>query len=136
MNLIICVDETFGCSFFGRRQSMDSILREKALSLTGQKPLWMDPYSAGQFRDRMDRICVVKEYWDKVPDNGWCFFELGDPEQVLARVKCLVVFHWNRAYPADRFFPLERIRSSAALCYSEAFAGNSHDKITMEVYQL
>ena len=83
-----------------------------------------------------ERICVDTEYWEKMPQDGWCFFELGDPEPVLAKTRQLVIFHWNRSYPADRYFPLEQIRSKATLSRSEVFQGSSHDSITMEVYQL
>ena len=40
MNLILCVDEGGGMSFFGRRQSMDRVLRQKALALAGEGKLW------------------------------------------------------------------------------------------------
>ena len=130
MNLIVCVDDKGGMSFFGRRQSMDAALREKALALAGEGPIWMDAYSAGQFSP--DRISVTDNP-EEVPEDGWYFLELGDPAKVLSKTKHLALFRWNRLYPADRHFPLEILQQPI---HREDFPGNSHDIITLEVYSL
>ena len=136
MNLIICLDEGHGYSFFGRRQSMDRALRNRALELTAGGPLYMDAYSAGQFRENAHRIRVVAEPARDVPETGWFFLELGNPEALLPLVNRLAVFRWNREYPSDKRFPLQEIREKAALCYREDFPGHSHERIDLEVYQL
>ena len=136
MNLIVCLDEGYGISFFGKRQSMDRVLREKALCLTEGKPLWMDMYSAGQFRKEAEQIIADNQYWEKMSADDWCFFELGDPQMLLPMTDRLAVFHWNREYPADKTFPMARIRANSTLCYTETFTGSSHENITLEVYQL
>lgn len=49
MIIIAAVDDRNGMMFNHRRQSQDKVLREKILSLTAGKVLWMDHYSAKQF---------------------------------------------------------------------------------------
>ena len=45
MILITCVDDKMGMLFNKRRQSMDSILRERVLKMCAGKKLWMNEYS-------------------------------------------------------------------------------------------
>ena len=134
MNLIVCLDDRNGISFFGRRQSMDRILRERALQLAKGGPLWMDSYTAGQFDNA--GICVDDDYLRNAPEDAWCFMELGDPEKLMNRVGKLAVFHWNREYPADRRFPFERFVGTKKPVMEENFEGYSHPQITLEVYHL
>ena len=136
MNLIVCLDVNGGMSYFGRRQSMDRVLREKALSLADDGKLWMDAYSAGQFQNHLDRICVTRAPLQEVPTDGWFFMELGEAEAYLPGTDRLAVFYWNREYPADRSFPLDRVLAEAKLLQKEDFPGNSHETISLEVYQL
>ena len=98
MNLILCVDEGGGMSFFGRRQSMDRVLRQKALALAGEGKLWMDGYTAGQFREEIEGIRVTGDPLHEVPEDGWFFLELGDVAAFLAHAKRLALFRWNRLY--------------------------------------
>lgn len=134
MNLIICMDEQGGLSFFGKRQSMDSALRKKALELAGKMPLWMDAYSAGQFTEHSNRICVDEAYLQNAPENAWCFAERIQPD--LSQVDKLAIFRWNRLYPSDKKFTIDLAQLGAKLCSREDFVGTSHPNITLEVYQL
>ena len=136
MNLIVCVDDGHGMSFFGKRQSMDSLLREKALVLTEGALLWMTAYSAKQFSGYSSRIGVAPEGTEAVPRDAWYFLELEDPQPLLEKAGKVAVFHWNRHYPSDKKFPMQWLRSHGALVCREDFPGNSHDKITLEVYRL
>ena len=136
MNLILCLDDNGGLSFFSRRQSMDSVLREKALELAGGQKLWMDGYSAGQFQNAPERIAVTQEPLAEIGPEDWFFLELQDWKPLLSEVRRLAVFHWNREYPSNRVFPLQQVLANAKLLHREDFPGSSHENITLEVYQL
>lgn len=136
MNLMVCLDNSYGLSFFGRRQSMDSALRRRAMELTEGKQLYLDAYSAEQFSDFSGSIQVVEDPAGQVPQDGWYFLELSDPEALLQNVQRLAVFCWNRDYPSDKRFPLAHLRKNAVLLFREEFPGSSHESITLEVYQL
>ena len=52
------------------------------------------------------------------------------------KVQRLIVYRWNRLYPSDVQFPLEYLSGKCKLESSFDFAGNSHERITREVYVL
>jgi len=134
VNLIVCLDDKDGMSFFGRRQSMDRALRERALALAGEAGLWMDAYSAGQF-SKEDRITVVSDFREETPPHAWYFLETGDIAEALDRAEKVAVFRWNRLYPSDRRFPYETLCAPWRKTLEEEFPGHSHEKITLEVYE-
>lgn len=129
MILICCVDDHMGMTFHRRRQSQDRVLRQRILKRSGGD-LWMNEYSAKQFAGEAARITVDADCLRNCPDGAYCFVEdqpidACDPQQI-------VLYRWNRTYPADAYFalPLERWR----LVSTEQFRGHSHDCITEEVY--
>ena len=62
--------------FFGKRQSQDSVLRQRILECVGDSTLWMSEYSAKMFGES-DCIRVDQDYMNKVGDNDFCFIEDG-----------------------------------------------------------
>ena len=128
MKIIICLDDDFGMMFGGRRQSRDKVVCEKALSLAEGGRLYINSFSEKLFAE-----------YDVVCDDGMlsvagegdvCFLENALPPEDTEE---LIVFKWNRRYPGDMHFkPLE---NGFSLVSSEDFAGNSHEKITMEIYR-
>ena len=63
-----------------------------------------------------------------------CFFETGDISAILKRTDKLIVFRWDKVYPADTMFPMEEMIKTFHLVSTESFPGYSHDVITQEVY--
>lgn len=132
MILIVAVDDGNGMMFNHRRQSQDSVLREKILSMTAGKKLWINSYTAKQFKEgeRISHLVVDDGFLSKAGADDFCFAEDCLPD--VAKVGKLVLFKWNRKYPGDFYFDYDL--SSWGLAESEEFAGSSHEKITMEVY--
>ncbi len=128
MILAVCVDNAFGMMFGKRRQSKDAALRERLLMLSGGR-LRMSAYSAKQFEGT---VCSGEDYLSAAGDGDWCFVENGDYEAYADRIEQIVLFRWNRDYPADLHF---RFPGQWELISSEDFPGKSHDKITQEVYR-
>ena len=136
MKIAVCIDEKNGMLFAKRRQSMDRILRENFLTLTGGAVVWMSPYTAGQFADTPDRIRADAEYLEKAQENDWCFVEDGDLEACADKITQIVLYRWNRRYPADTWFPIELFAHKWTLVAQRDFPGSSHEQITEEVYNL
>ena len=136
MRLIICVDEDDGLSFGGRRQSRDSVLRDRILELTKGNLLWMDTYSAGLFADVENLICVSDSCLEQAGEEDWCFAEMQDLVPFASKVNTLVIYRWNRRYPSDRKLPVALLLECPRLVSRRDFAGSSHEKITEEVYCL
>ena len=131
MNIIVCIDKNGGMMFNGRRQSQDSILREKVMELSAGAKLWMNFYSAGQFGDFPD-IQVSDSFLEEAEMGDFCFVEDGRfPSQDIEKI---YVFHWNRKYPADVFFEFDLKAKGFKREKKLEFAGSSHDKILLEIY--
>ena len=133
MIVMLCVDDRYGMMFNCRRQSQDRVLRERMQKLTGGKPLWMNAYSKKQFEDSSN-ICVSEEYLEHAETGEYCFVEDQDITPYAARIEKIILFRWNRTYPADAYFNFELLSSGWILKETEEFEGSSHEKITEEVY--
>ena len=119
--------------FNHRRLSRDRRVCEKILDYSNEKELWMNAYSRKLFTDLTDinSIQVDEKFLDK--SQSICFVENQDITPYLPKIDTLVLFQWNRDYPADFFFTVDL--SQWNLISTEDFEGTSHEKITMEVYE-
>ena len=123
MVLFVCLDDDNGMMFNNRRQSKDCIVRKRILELVGEKKFWMSEYSLGQFEEEIS-LCQNKE------DAEYVFAE--DPNDIIGlEFDKIIVYRWNRRYPADKTLTIE----GKTLNSTYEFAGNSHEKITEEIYQ-
>ena len=133
--VIVCVDDKNGVAFNRRRQSKDRILQEHILNMVGSSKLWMSPYSRKQFADTREvHVIVDEECLEKAGDSDYCFAEDKDSSQYVEKIDTLILFKWNRVYPADTYFTLDT--GNYTLEQSEDFAGYSHEKITKEIYKM
>lgn len=133
---IVCVDDRGGTMFNGRRQSQDRLLREHLLEALDDRQLWMNAYSGRQFQAQGDsRMIVDEDFLDKAPPGACCFVEGLPLEPWLERIEGLILFRWNRVYPADTYLDLSLTDGHWHLVAREEFPGSSHEKITKEVYR-
>lgn len=130
MDVMIVIDEKNGMMFNHRRQSRDKALCEKMINYAADRNIWMDPYSAKLFPED----CVVADV-DFLQKGDLCFVETCDITPYLDKIEKLILFNWNRVYPADQFFTVDLNNQEWNIIKKEEFKGNSHDKITMEVYR-
>lgn len=134
MILIICVDDNGGMLFNHRRQSQDRLLRERILSLTAGKQLWMNHYSAKQF-EAIPQVNVDDNFLSKASDGEYCFVEDALLSPYEKRIEEVILFKWNRKYPGDLYFDINLNDESWKMTSTQDFQGSSHEKITMEVYE-
>ena len=132
MILIACVDDNLGMLFNNRRQSMDRVLRARLLKLCGAHKLWMNAYSRGQFNTDAEGITVDENFMAKAGSGDYCFNENCSAAEYVNKFEKIILYKWNRVYPADLYFDIDL--SNWRLEQSRDFAGSSHDKITEEVY--
>lgn len=131
MKLIFCVDDNNGVLLFGKRQSRDSALINRLTALVGDADIWMNEYSAKLFGGH-EKVHVDNDYIKKAHENDFCFIENGD--YTLDGVDEIFICHWNRSYPADKYFDIDLSANGFQLFCSEDIVGKSHDKITIEKY--
>lgn len=130
MQVIITVENRNGMLFNHRRVSRDQKVSERILAYCKEKKLWMNAYSAKLFENN-PQICVSETFLEQ--KDAICFVEDQDVTPYLLEIDTIILFHWNRDYPADLFFTVDL--SEWNRIHQEEFAGKSHDKITMEVYK-
>lgn len=131
MNIIVCIDKNGGMMFGGRRQSQDCILREKVLEIANGSRLLMNSYSAKQFENK-ENIVVDEDFLVNANKGDFCFVE--DEEISAENVEGFYIFNWNRKYPGDLFFNVDLKAEGFKKIKKEEFQGNSHNKITLEIY--
>lgn len=131
MILVLCIDDKGGRLFNRRRQSQDRLLRLDLLREAAGRPVWMNGYSAGQFDPAPENIRVAEDFYLRAGEGEFCFFEDVDPVPWLERAETVVLYHWNRRYPADRWFP--QPLAGWSVKRTEEFAGASHEYITKEI---
>ena len=134
MILIAAVDDFGGMMFNHRRQSQDRLLREKILSITGDRPLWMNAYSAGQFQEPIPTLRVEEDCLSRAGKGEYCLIENLPAAAHASEIESILLFHWNRKYPGDFYFDIDVTDGGWTLTETEEFPGSSHEKITMEVY--
>lgn len=132
MILAACIDDRGGMLFNRRRQSQDRLLRQDLLAEAGGRPVWMNAYSRKQFPDPPGNLRCAEDFPHQAGPGELCFFEDVDPAPWLKEAEAVVLYRWNRRYPADRYFPLPL--AGWTLERREEFAGSSHERITKEVY--
>ncbi len=134
MTLIICADERDGLLFNNRRLSRDSAVCKHILDFCGEKTLWMNGYSASIFPSNTPNIRVSENFLEEVGEGDICFAENADISAAAEQAETVVIYRWNRSYPADVKLT-ETILSGRKLVSKADFAGNSHPSITQEVYE-
>lgn len=132
MTVIVCVDNNMGILFNCRRQSKDKALRERVLKLSSKSTLWMSPYTKKQFEEPANNIFVADNYLAVADDDAYCFVEGTGIMPCLSKIERLIIYKWNKVYPCDEF--LDVCLDGWCVESSTDFVGNSHEKITEEVY--
>lgn len=128
MIVALCVDDRMGLMFMGKRLSKDALLRAALLELSGGA-LRMSAYSAKQFDVP---VYAGEDYLSGAAPGDWCFCENGDYDAYADRIERIVLFRWNRTYPADLHFAFP---GQWRMTCARDFPGKSHETITMEVYE-
>ena len=106
------------CVYAGqnRRQNPMLFLRENA----GPGPDWLS---------------VDPAFLDRAGSGEYCFVEDQDIRPYEDELESIILFQWNRSYPADFHFPADILSHGWTMTESEEFEGSSHEKIIREVYK-
>ena len=130
VTLYICLDDRKGLLFNKRRQSRDiRVLEDMAASASGE--LLLGAYSQKLVTDAGIPCRVVTE---EAVTEGHYFAESIPTDALLKRTGQLVIYRWNRQYPADTRWEAVPEELGFSLQETTEFPGKSHEKITKEVY--
>ena len=127
MTIYVCLDDRNGMLFNRRRQSRDAAVLED-IRTSIPDALTIDPFSEKLIQSA--GIPYVLADGD-LPEDAHFFLEARPAAQAVACASTLVIYRWNRHYPADVRW---NIPAGFSLAETTEFPGKSHEKITKEVY--
>ena len=130
MTLILCLDGQGGMMFGTKRQSKDSALIRRLLSKTQGKRLVVSPYTAALFAEK-EELIVAEEPASLCGKNDFFFAE--NTALPTEGIDTLLIYRWNRRYPATRFFKIPT--DGYVLKERVDFPGSSHELITEERWE-
>ena len=133
MTLILCLDDEIGMMFNHRRQSRDRVLIAELLSYIGSGRLFVSPYSASLFPSDVKNVTVADDPCAAASKGDFAFVEDTDPSAHWSQVSEVILYRWNRLYPADKIFSKDM--TAFNLTETTEFVGSSHDKITKEIWK-
>lgn len=133
MNIIVCVDDKNGMMFNKRRQSRDRVLIQDVLKEVGENLLWMNNYSAKQFTDC--KVNISEDFMNLAKLGEYCFVENISLKEYENQIERIILYHWNRNYPADFYFDIDVTTALWQSVKVEEFVGSSHEKITKEIFE-
>lgn len=134
MNIILCLDDRNGMLFAGRRQSRDRKVTEdigRMVKEAGAK-LWISPFSARLFEESSFQPEIDEAFMEKAEPEDYCLVENLPLAAYEEEITSLIVYRWNRHYPAD--FRLDLDLNEWQLQSRSDFVGFSHECITKEEY--
>lgn len=134
MIIIACLDDNMGMLFNGRRQSRDRAVVEDMITVSKGKVLYMKEYSYKLFLDmEADNVVVISDFPQQAKKGEYCFVEDCSLAVHNEKIEKLILYRWNRKYPADFYFDIA-LNKGWHLTETEDLMGTSHEKITKEIY--
>lgn len=138
VKIIVCLDERGGMAFNKRRQSRDALVSADILATAGGR-LTVYPYSE---RLMSEAVAAGAEHGFRVSERAleeadaedFVFVEDRAIGKYAKAIDGLIIYHWNRHYPADLRLDVTAEGLGMKLCSSCEFVGHAHEKITKEIY--
>ena len=136
MKIIVCVDDNNGMMFNNRRQSRDSILIQDIIANLDGSNLLIAPYSEKLFENSdIDTFFISDFILDEAEPDDSCFIENKSLAKHASNINELIIYRWNRNYPANTYLDIDPISLGMELIATTEFVGSSHEKITKELYR-
>ena len=133
MTVIVCLDNANGMMFNHRRQSRDANVVKDILKTINGASLLIAPYSEPLFSQAEYSVSVSDSFLIDAGAEDYCFVENTSVAEFKEKISKLIIYKWNRDYPADFFFDID-YANDYRLETTLDFGGTSHEKITKEVY--
>ena len=130
MIIAVCVDDKMGMLFNNRRQSRDKCVTDDLMTIA--ETVHINGFSEELFEDYKDRIEVSEDFLENAGSEDVCFVENIDLEPYADKIDKVILYLWNRHYPSSLKFKVDL--SEYEVVEETEFQGNSHEKITREVY--
>lgn len=135
MTVAVCISDGGGMLFNKRRQSKDKTVTEDILKQAGEKKILISEFSLPIFSEYSERVIDVSDPLAVAENGDFVFVEDRKILEHKSKIEEIYIYRWNRKYPFD--FKLDFDPSEEGMYLAEVveFAGNSHEKITRELWQ-
>ena len=133
VKVIVCLDEKNGMLFNNRRQSQDRVVRGDMIDIASGSRLLVNEYTAGQFKDDAGKICISKMPMEEALEADYCFIENLSLAEYKENIEEIVVYRWDKKYPADTFIDVDL--GEYQLAEEKEMVGYSHEVINREIYK-
>lgn len=138
MILVMFLDPKNGMAFNHRRQTRDRAVIDRLVRLFPGKYFW----GAAKTETLFDGQAGVKfvsdaDFLEKAGPGEIAVAEFASSEAITAadaRIEKLILYRWDKVYPADLVFTYPLAQKGWNLNGQHVFTGTSHDEITEEVY--
>ncbi len=131
MRIILCLDDNNGMLFNNRRQSRDKVLVEDIINNLQGERLNIFEFSKALFVNFLDKICIA----EKLEKGKLYFVESLDLEPFSEEMTEIIVYRWNRIYPADFYCKID-FNFRFFVAEETEIRGSSHEKITKTIWRV
>lgn len=107
MTVIVCLDNANGMMFNHRRQSRDANVVKDILKTINGASLLIAPYSEPLFSQAECSVSVSDSFLIDAGAEDYCFVENTSVAEFKEKISKLVIYKWNRDYPADFHFDID-----------------------------
>ena len=107
MTVIVCIDNANGMMFNHRRQSRDANVVRNILKTINGASLLVAPYSEPLFSQAECNIFGSDSFLADAGVEDYCFVENTSVAEFKERISKLIIYKWDRDYPADFYFDID-----------------------------
>lgn len=135
MTVIVCVSDGGGMLFNKRRQSKDAEVIRDIEKLVSDGVLFICDFSSSLFADSLVSAIAVTDPLVSAGAGDFAFIEERRLSEHKEKISRLVIYRWNRKYPADFYLDTDPEKEGMKLVDTLDFTGKSHEKITREIWE-
>ena len=135
MTVIVCTSDGGGMLFGGRRVSRDKCVLDDIARLCDGGALFVGDISESLFSESDASVISVTDPLSSAGVGDFVFIEDRSISEHADDVSTLVIYKWNRKYPYDFSLDIDPRAAKMTLSESLDLKGNSHEKITREIWR-
>ena len=135
MTVAVCISDGGGMMFNKRRQSRDKTVIHDVLLCAGERKVIVSQYSASLFLEYESDILSVANPLSEAKAGSFVFVEDDSLLEYKKKIKEIYIYKWNRKYPFDLKLDFHPETEGMHLDETVEFVGNSHEKITRELWK-
>ncbi len=134
MTAVVCIADGGGMTFNKRRVSRDKAVIKDLEVIACDEVLFVSEYSERLFSDSTLSLIAVSDPLESAKDGDIAFIENISLHPHRKKITRLIIYKWNRAYPCDFSLDIDPRVEKMRLLSSIDFVGNTHEKITREIW--